>query len=70
MHQKVRQLCIWNHHERNYQRIAFLCVPHTSFPVEEKGNPRDGRLKLDAARPVAKKNLTGLRLSRTSRSVG
>lgn len=33
---------------------------HTSFPVERKGNPRDGRLKLDAARPVAKKNLTSL----------
>ncbi|EFN67217.1 hypothetical protein EAG_09089 [Camponotus floridanus] len=31
-----------------------------SFPVERKGNPQDGRLKLDAARPVAKKNLTGL----------
>lgn len=42
---------------------AFLYLPHaSSVPVEKKGNPRDGRLKLDAARPVAKKNLTSLRL--------
>lgn len=33
---------------------------------EKKGNPRDGRLQLDAARPVAKKNLA----SRRTRAAG
>lgn len=42
---------------------ARLHVSHALFVFsEKKGNPRDGRLQLDATRPVAKKNLTSRRL--------